>query len=231
MSKYTFELRELFEPIKFNPPLFTRNEVEGFFKDYELTDYLTTEQIEVITEDGVWSKDKLARKIVDHYYMRESGLETIGLFRHYAKVLMQELMEEYLPLIYSASIQYNPLINVDYTETFNRSADNTGESNSTSNNSASGLVVSSNTPQGQISKQSILNGNYASSTSANENESSITDTTTTEGNITETYSKNVRGNSGVSATSQKMILQYRENIIAIDRKIIQELNILFMGLY
>lgn len=231
MSKYTFELRELFEPIKFNPPLFTRNEVEGFFKDYELTDYLTTEQIEVITENGVWSKDKLARKIVDHYYMRESGLETIGLFRHYAKVLMQELMEEYLPLIYSASIQYNPLINVDYTETFNRSADNTGESNSTSNNSASGLVVSSNTPQGQISKQSILNGNYASSTSANENESSITDTTTTEGNITETYSKNVRGNSGVSATSQKMILQYRENIIAIDRKIIQELNILFMGLY
>ena len=231
MSKYTFELRELFEPIKFNPPLFTRNEVEGFFKDYELTDYLTSEQIEVITENGVWSKDKLARKIVDHYYMRESGLETIGLFRHYAKVLMQELMEEYLPLIYSASIEYNPLINVDYTETFNRIADNTGESNSTSNNSASGLVVSSNTPQGQISKQGILNGNYASSTSANENESSITDRTTTEGNITETYSKNVKGNSGVSATSQKMILQYRENIIAIDRKIIQELNILFMGLY
>ena len=231
MAKYTFELRELFEPIKFNPPLFTRSQVEDFFKDYELSDYLTPEQIEVINEAGVWNKDKLARKIVDHYYMRESGLETIGLFRHFAKVTMQEIMEEYLPLIYSASIKYDPLVNVDFTETFNRTADNTGESNSTSNNSSSGLVVSSNTPQGQISKQAILQGKYATSTSANENEAEITDTTTTEGNTTEEYLKRVKGNSGVSATAQKMILQYRENIIAIDRKIIKELNILFMGLY
>lgn len=231
MSKYTFELRELFDPIKFNPPLFTRSQVEDFFKDYELSDYLTTEQIEVINNAGVWSKDKLARKIVDHYYMRESGLETIGLFKHYAKVLMQELMEEYLPLIYSASIKYDPLVNVDYTETFNRSADNQGESNSSSNNNSSGLVVASNTPQGQINKQAILNGNYATSTSANENEASINDNTRTTGNVNEEYLKRVKGNSGVSATAQKMVLQYRENIIAIDRKIIKELNILFMGLY
>ena len=231
MSKYTFELRELFEPIKFNPPIFTRQEVEGFFKDYELEDYLTQEQINVIESAGIWNKDKLARKIVDHYYMRESGFETIALFRHYARVTMQELMEEYLPLIYSASIQYDPLVNVDYTETFNRTADNTGESNSTSNNNSSGLVVSSNTPQGQISKQEILKGNYASSTSANENEASINDNTRTQGNTTEEYLKRVKGNSGVSATAQKMILQYRENIIAIDRDIIKKLNILFMGLF
>ena len=231
MSKYTFELRELFEPIKFNPPIFTRQEVEGFFKDYELEDYLTQEQINVIENAGIWNKDKLARKIVDHYYMRESGFETIALFRHYARVTMQELMEEYLPLIYSASIQYDPLVNVDYTETFNRTADNTGESNSSSNNTSSGLVVSSNTPQGQISKQGILEGNYASSTSANENEASINDNTRTQGNTTEEYLKKVKGNSGVSATAQKMILQYRENIIAIDRDIIKKLNILFMGLF
>lgn len=231
MSKYSFELRDLFEPIIFNPPLYTREQIEGWFKDYELSDYLTQEQINVIESAGVWSKDKLARKIVDHYYMRESGLETIALFKHYAKVTMQEIMEEYLPLIYSASIQYDPLINVDYTETFNRRADNTGTSNSTSSNTSSGLVVGSNTPQGQISKAGILNGDYASSTSANENEANINDNTTTQGNTQEEYLKRVRGNSGVSATAQKMILQYRENIVAIDRKIIQELNRLFMGLY
>ena len=50
-------------------------------------------------------------------------------------------------------------------------------------------------------------------------------------NTQEEYLKRVRGNSGVSATAQKMVLQYRENIIAIDRKIIKELNRLFMGLY
>ena len=207
MSKYTFELRELFEPIKFNPPLYTRSQIEGWFKDYELSDYLTQEQINVIESAGVWNKDKLARKIVDHYYMRESGLETIALFKHYAKVTMQEIMEEYLPVIYSASIEYDPLVNVDYTETFNRTADNTGSSNSTSSNTSSGLVVGSNTPQGQINKQSILEGNYASSTSANENEASISENTTTEGNTQEKYLKRVKGNSGVSATAQKMILE------------------------
>ena len=231
MSKYSFELRELFEPIKFNPPLYTRDYVEGWFKDYELSDYLTTEQINTINQAGIWTKDKLAKKIVNHYYMRESGLETIALFKHYAKVTMDELMEEYLPLIYSASIMYDPLINVDYTETFNRSADTSGESNSTSSNNSSGLVVGSNTPQGQISKAGILAGNYASSTSANENEASIEDTTTSEGNTTEEYEKHVVGNSGVSATAQKMVLQYRENIRALDKEIIEKLDILFMGLY
>ena len=231
MAKYTFELRELFEPIKFNPPLYTRSQVEDFFRDYELSDYLTQEQIDVINNAGIWNKDKLAKKIVDHYYMRESGLETIGLFKHYARVLMQEVMEEYLPLIYSASIYYDPLVNVDYTETFNRTADTNGESNSTSSNTSSGLVVGSNTPQGRINKQKVLEGDYASSTSANENEANIKDNTVTQGNTQEQYQKRVKGNSGVSATAQKMVLQYRENIIAIDKKIIKELNVLFMGLY
>lgn len=223
MSKYTMELRELFTTSKYTNPMFTRAEVEGFFKDYELTDYLTTEQIAVITEAGIWSKDKLAKKIVDHYFMREIGQETIGLFKHYAKVEMQELMEEYLPLIYSASIDYDPLINVDYTETFERTAnvENGGSANS------SGLGVASDTPQGQISKASILAGNYATSTSASENETESSSTSDSE----EEYTKHVRGNSGVSATAQKMIEQYRNNIRAIDREIIQKLEPLFMGLY
>ena len=223
MAKYTLELRELFTPIKFNPPLFTRDEVEGWFKEYELSDYLTSEQIEVITDAGIWNKDRLAKKIVNHYYMRELGQETIGLFKHYAKVTMDEIMEEYLPLIYSSSINYDPLVNVDYTETFSRTAniDSEGSSNS------SGLGVMSDTPQGQISKEAILGGSYASSTSANENEVSSTSGSET----TEDYTKHMKGNSGVSATAQKMIEQYRDNIRAIDKEIIEKLEPLFMGLY
>ena len=223
MSKYTMELRELFEPIKFNPPIYTREEVEAFFTDYKLTDYLTPTQIETVNEAGLWSKEKLAKKIVDHYYMREIGQETIGLFKHYAKVTMQELMEEYLPLIYSSSIQYDPLVNVDYTETFSRTASVDTEGSSAS----SGLGVMSDTPQGQISKSAILNGSYASSTSANENEVS----STSGSDSTEDYTKRVKGNSGVSATAQKMVEQFRDNIRAIDREIIDKLEPLFMGLY
>ena len=223
MSKYTMELRELFTPIKFNPPIYTKEEVEAFFTDYELTDFLTQDQIDVIEEAGVWNKEKLASKIIDHYFMREIGQETIGLFKHYAKVSMQELMEEYLPLIYSASIEYDPLINVDYTETFSRTAniDSSGSS------SSSGLGVMSDTPQGQISKSAILTGAYASTTNANENEVSSSSGSDT----TEDYTKTMKGNSGVSATAQKMVQQYRENIRAIDREIIEKLEPLFMGLY
>lgn len=231
MAKYTFELREMFTPIKFNPPLFTRDEVESWFKDYELSDYLTTEQIEVIEHANIWSKDRLARKIVDHYYMRESGFETPALFKHYAKVEMQELMEEYLPLIYSASISYDPLVNVDFTESFNRSIGNEGESSSNSSSSGSSLGVNSDTPQGEINKANILAGKYASTTGATENETSVEDSTSTSSSQEEEYTKRVKGNSGVSATAQKMIAQYRENIRAIDREIINKLNYLFMGLY
>ena len=235
MSKYTMELRKLFTPITYKNPIFTREEVESWFKDYQLTDYLTNEQIAVITETGIWSKDKLAKKIVDHYYMREIGFETIGLFIHYAKTTMNELMEEYLPLIYSSAIQYDPLVNVDYTESFNRNqqTDNSGISSSSSRSSGSALGVNSDTPQGQINKADILAGSYATSTSSTENENSVSNATDTQSNSNslENYTKRVKGNSGVSATAQKMISQYRDNIRAIDREIIDKLDILFMGLY
>lgn len=235
MAKYTMELREIFTTSKFVPALYTRETVEGWFKDYNIEDYLTEEQINVINETGLWNKDKLAKKIVNHYYMREIGFETIALFKHYVKITMEELMEKYLPLIYSSAIQYDPLINVDYTETFDRNRTDaiTGSATSTSTSNGSGLVVSSDTPQGQISKTAILGGSYASSTSANENTTSINDSTSsrTDNNTDEDYTKHVRGNSGVSATAQKMIEQYRDNIIAIDKEIINELQPLFMGLY
>ena len=235
MSKYTMELRELFTPIVFNPPLYTRDEVEGFFKDYELSDYLTNDQIEIINRAGIWSKDRLAKKIVDHFYLKEIGSETIGQFVHFAKVEMQELMEEYLPLIYSASISYDPLVNVDYTESFTRSAnvDNTGESISNSINSGNSIGINSDTPQGRVTKENILSGNYATSTAGTETDSEINNTTnTTSGSDSfEEYTKRVKGNSGVSATAQKMVEQYRANIRAIDREIINKLNILFMGIW
>ena len=216
MSKYTIELRTVCE-------LYGRSEVESWFKDYNLSYYLRPDEIASIESAGLWSKDRLANKIVEHYFMREIGLETPWLFRHYAKVLMNEIMERKLPLIYSMSIEYDPLVNVDYTETFERTIENEG----TSSNNASGLSVSSDTPQGQINKSRVLAGAYASATGASETESSSNDSNSTD----ENYSKRVKGNSGVSATAQKMIQQYRENIIAVDEDIINELDKLFMGLY
>ena len=217
VNNYTMTLYEIINNF------YTRSEVEGWFKDYELSDYLTTEQIQTITENGLWSKDKLAKKIVDHFLTEQIGFETMGLFRQKVKITMQEIMESKLPLIYSRAIEYDPLVNVDFTETMERSVTNEGESSSNS----SGLAVNSDTPQGQISKANILAGNYASSTSASEGEASGSSTN----EMGEEYTKRVKGNSGVSATAQKMVEQFRDNIRAIDYEIIKELEPLFMIIY
>ena len=214
MSRYTTTFRSLIEG-----GFVTREEIENIFKSYNMLDYLTQEEVDVINTRGTWTPSKLAKKIVDHYYLKDLGFETYAMFKHYAKIQMEEIMESKLPLIYSSAIKYDPLVNVDFTETLERTVD------STANGNGSGLVVNSDTPQTNINKQSILNGNYASSTSANEMDSS------SSSSDEENYTKRVKGNSGVSATAQKMVEQYRDNIRAIDYEIIKELNDLFMGLF
>ena len=232
MASYTMELRKVIN-------LFGREEVENWFKDYELSHYLTPTQIEQITKFNVWSKDRLAEKIVDNYYMREIGFETPALFKHYAKIEMKKIMERYLPKIYSNFLEYDPLSNVDFTETYTREISgetaNSGSSNSTSQNNSSGLNVNSDTPQGQISKQNILTGSYASQTNASETESEIQDNTSTENqgtsNTIETFTRHEEGDNGVIITNQRLVKEYREIIVAIDEEIINELNCLFMGIY
>lgn len=220
MAKYSIELREIIST-------FGEEEVKSWFSNYELSDYLTAEEIKVIEDRGVWSKEQLANRIIDHFFLREIGTDAIGQFILFAKSKMHEVMETYAPLIYSSSIKFDPLVNVDYTETYEST--NTNTSRSTSDSKGSGLNVNSDTPQGQISKSTILQGNYASSTGANETENQINDQSDSTGN--QEYSRRMKGNSGVSATAQALIQQYRGYIRALNTEIIYELEPLFMGLY
>lgn len=233
MAKYTIELRKVCE-------IYGREEVEKWFSSYDINDYLTPWQQETMKKiSSMWTKEKLARKIVDHYYMREIGFETPALFKHYAKVSMQEIMEEYLPLIYTKALEYDPLSSVDYDETYTRKVEGTGtnEGNSKSNSSSnsSGLGVTSDTPQGQINKQDILNGAYASNTSASENETSVQDETNQNSKQTsstiETYTHHMEGDNGVIVTNQYLVREFRELCRGFDLEIIEKLNTLFMGLY
>lgn len=209
--------------------IFGRQTVENWFKDYDLSDYLTDAEIATITARGVFDKDKLAEQIVDHYWMHEIGYETPALFEHQTKVFMKELMEEKAPLIYSMSITYNPLQNMNYTESYSGQNSNQASANSSSTTNGSGLTVNSDTPQGQISKSAILGGSYASSTGANETTNTVTDTTSNSGSGTDSHTKTITGNNGV--TYQKLIEDYRKNIIAINRDIIKAAGSLFMIVY
>ena len=218
MARYTIQLRSVIQ-------ICGENTVKGWFSDYELSDYLTDDEIAVIADRGIWSKDKLAQAIIDHYYMYEIGFETPALFAHQAKVLMREIMEEKTPLLYSAALAYDPLLHKTYEETY--TGENSATGTTTSSSSSSGLNVQSDTPQGQISKTAILAGDYASSTGANENETSGQDDSSSSG--TQSYTRTVKGSNG--KTPQEMVKEYRKNIVMINRDIIKSMNSLFMGIY
>lgn len=232
MGTYSMELRKVCK-------YFGREEVEKWFKSYELSNYLTPKQIEQIKKFDVWSKDRLATKIVDWYYMREIGFETPALFRHYAKITMERIMENKLQKIYTLFLEYDPLSSVDYVEEYTREIEGNsktnGISNSNSNSNSSGLNIINNTPETRILKQNLESGLYASNVNQSDTESNINDTTNsnTEGTTTtvEKYTHSMKGDNGVIVTNEYLIREYRENIIAIDSEIIDELNILFMGIY
>lgn len=218
MAKYTYELREVIST-------FGEDEVKNWFKQYELSDFLSSDEIAVVEAKNVWNKDKLADRIVEHFFTREIGTDAIGQFIHFVKDRMNEVMEVYAPVIYSASLKFEPLANNNYEETFEGKSGSTSTSQTDSN--GTGLTIASDTPQGRINKNDILSGTYASNTSANENENSITGNTSSDG--TEEHTRKVKGATGVSEA--ELIRQYRNIIRAINTEIVYELEPLFMGIY
>ena len=228
MATYTMELRKVID-------YYGREEVESWFSSYNLADFLTPEQIAQIQKYNVWSKEKLAKQIVDHYFMREIGFETPALFAHYAKVTMNEIMGSYLLKIYTQFLEYDPLSSVDYTEEYTREIEGSseGSSNSNSQNSAEGFNINNDTPQQRITKQNLDSGIYASTTNQSETSSQIQDETNTEASskTVEKYTHSMKGDNGVIVTNQYLVREFRELATNFNLEIINDLNKLFMGLY
>lgn len=217
MSKYTFELREVIST-------FGEDEVKSWFSDYELSDFLTANQVKLIEEHGVWNKDALANRIIDHFFMREIGTDAIGQFRLFIKDTMNEVMESYAPVIYSAALSFDPLLDTEYTETY--TGKNENKSDTTSDGKAQDININSDTPQGRINKEDILNGSYASSTSASDSDTNTK--TVSNANGTQDYTRNMKGSNRSKA---ELIRDYRSIIRAINTEIMYNLEPLFMGLY
>ena len=148
---------------------------------------------------------------------------------------MQELIESQIPKIYSNFLEYDPLSNVDFTETYIReiAGSSEGKSNSTSQNNASGLNINNDTPQTRITKQDLSSGAYASNVNQSDTETNIQDETNAESssNTIEKFTRHEEGDNGVIITNQRLVKEFREIIVAIDEEIINELSMLFMGIY
>ena len=85
MSNYTITLKRVCD-------VYGEQNVLNWFKSYELSNYLSQEQIQAILNLNVFSKDYLSKMILNHYLFREIAFETPEMFSHYAKTKMQEIM-------------------------------------------------------------------------------------------------------------------------------------------
>ena len=80
---------------------------------------------------------ELCFKIIKHYYTREIASETFGLWKLWINERMNEIMPYYNKLYESADIEYNPLYDVDYKRSGNKSGLGTNENSKESEKSGS----------------------------------------------------------------------------------------------
>lgn len=65
-------------------------------------------------------KLSLEKKILRHYYTREIGFETVGLFKLKLETKLTEIMPYYNQLYKSALLEFNPFYDIDVTRTHNK---------------------------------------------------------------------------------------------------------------
>lgn len=70
-------------------------------------------------------RNVLCTKILKHYYMREIGAETVGQWKFWLDVRLNEIMPYYNELYKSTLLDFNPLYDVDVTTTRTGSTDGT----------------------------------------------------------------------------------------------------------
>lgn len=250
MSKYTMQLKEvceieagLEESKGWNDvDEIVENSRRKIFGNYPIFD----EQYRPILE----------RKILKHFYMREIGFETVGLFKMKLNNKMNEIMPYYNKLYESELFEYDPLEDTNIkterdrngTRVENegrknvRSEENSSTNNNKNVNDINRWELNNETPQGALTD--VTSGRYltdAINTQTNDVETSegsasnIGNTETNDDrnkNVSdiEDYIETIKGKRGTKSYPQ-LIEEYRKSILNIDMQIIDELKTLFFLLW
>lgn len=192
----------------------------------------------------------LEQKIIKHFYTREIAHETVGMFILRLDVKMNEIMPYYNELYKSAKLEFDPLTDVHYTSankgTISTVGESSGSGESTTdqeyNTQSSGeeKSVFHDTPQGFVDASDLEDGGYATNarkqkgnsegngTSKNTNSNNYSNTgknTTTNDYVIEVSGKSGRNSYG------KLIQEFRDSLINIDKMVLDELKPLFFMLY
>lgn len=187
------------------------------------SEHVTIELREVVKDSDIfdrcdpfpiWDENhrgELEKKIIEHYYFRQIGFETVGRFIFNLNVRMREIMPSMIKLWETTQFKYNPIENYNMEEKGTDKSKRSGDS----------LSKFSETPGGALEGiDALKDGKYMTNASHGSDKS--------EGEDVHEFSRH--GNIGVT-TTQQMIQAERDIIIDIDLKIIEELKDLFLGVY
>ena len=247
MSKYTTEVRFICESKS------GLSESKGFGSVDEVLngswDKIFTSKVSFFDEEY---RSVLCKKILKHYYLREIGCETVGIWLLWMNTKLEEIMPYYNKLYESELIKFNPMYDVDWNRKGNKTGNESGSgSRSTSGNNSGTNTQSgtssntrkdlySDTPQGALtgvesetyltnarkvsdSGETGVNGSTSGSYEDSESSSNKVDTT-------ENYVESVSGKQGTGSYS-KMLNEFRETFLNIDMQVIEEFAEMFMELW
>ena len=166
----------------------------------------------------------LCIKILKHYYTREIGEETVGLWKLRLNSRMNEIMPYYNKLYEAWAKEFNPLFDTELTRKhkLDRTGNQTGETETNTTN----RNLYSDTPQGSL--QNVDSETYL--TNATKDIAEGASNYSQDIKSTDKYLETVKGKtSGI--TYSKMLDEYKEALINIDLMVINELNNLFMMIW
>lgn len=251
MSQYTTEVRWICEQKNANKQAKSVDEIiEGSLANVFNFDFPIFDE---------YYRNILEHKILKHYYTREIGLETVGLWQLKLNTKLNEIMPYYNQLYLSTLMEFNPLYTVDLTRRHEKKNENeekndnrtdgttanTLGSTRTSENTTTGDSTDrySDTPQGSL--QNFVNNEYLTNAriinnnghgvegvTYGQNESGTSSSVfggKIKGTGTEEYLETVKGYQGWSPN--KLLKEFRDNILNVDLMIIKELSDLFFNLW
>ena len=112
MSKYTTQVRFICESVSGHTDSVGFDDVDSVIED--ASPHIFDFDFPIFDEEY---REVLETKILRHYYTREIGLETYGLWKLKLQTKLNEIMPYYNKLYQSELYTYNPLYDVDMTTT------------------------------------------------------------------------------------------------------------------
>lgn len=177
-------------------------------------------------------RPRLNGLIIDHYWNREIGLETIGMFQLAMRRRMNEIMPVINKMYESLAVEFHPLSTMDIVGESTTEADVTNTTNASnetvSNNTSGSRTVLMDTPQMRLAGDK----DYASGATDNTGTASATGTVSEETTFTSDGDTVVNSRtSGYQGVASELLTRYRQSLINPDMMVIDSLVDCFMSVW